>query len=234
MSFLSHLHADILGSLATGRGARNNIGEAEAGLHKAYPRMPQISLPAALPLTMTLSDVIERRNSFEISTETISLSLSVCGTLLGAALSKHTGSNRRHYPSGGNLYPIETYMISSALDGLPPSVFHYDPTRHSLETLLVLRDPTAVNALVRNPNDLVFSTLIVFTSVWERSSAKYGDFTYLLALLEAGHMAQNILLAATALDRLARPFAGFYEQELNQLLDINPEEEQVVYAIAIA
>ena len=79
-----------------------------------------------------------------------------------------------------------------------------------------------------------FSTLIVLTGVWGRSSAKYGDFAYLLALLEAGHMSQNILLVATALNLQTRPMMGFDDDIIPQLLDLDPEEEQPVLSIMLS
>ena len=63
---------------------------------------------------------------------------------------------------------------------------------------------------------------------------KYGDFAYTHALLEAGHMSENILLVATALDLLCRPMAGFNDELIPKLLDLDPEEEQPILTIMIS
>jgi len=123
-------------------------------------------------------------------------------------------------------------MVTKALEGYPPSVIHYDPTAHRLEILS--RFEGDMQSLIREqPVELAYGTLVVFTSVWKRTGAKYGDFAYLLALLEAGHMAQNLLLSATASGSNARPIMGFFDQKIIDLLDIDPEEEQPVYTVAV-
>ncbi len=73
---------------------------------------------------------------------------------------------------------------------------------------------------------------MVFTSVWGRSTPKYGEHAYSLALLEAGHMSQNALLVAHALGISARPLGGYFDDELTALLDIEPDREQPVHVIA--
>ena len=162
------------------------------------------------------------------------LSISDWGTLLGLALQKHADS-KRNYPSGGALYPIETYVITSALPNSLPAVFHYNPSLHALEKLWDMPADMPIKLLAVGPKeDFVFSTLIVFTAVWKRSSAKYGDFTYTVALLEAGHMSENILLVATALDLKSRPMAGFKDDLIEKLLDLNPEHEQVVHTVTMS
>jgi nitroreductase len=46
-------------------------------------------------------------------------------------------------------------------------------------------------------------------------------------------MAQNILLVATALGLDARPIAGFDDEKVLSLLDIDPNLEQPVYMISL-
>ncbi len=53
------------------------------------------------------------------------------------------------------------------------------------------------------------------------------------ALLEAGHIAQNILLATTALDLGAVAVGGFIDDEVNEILDIDGVDEFSIYLIAI-
>jgi SagB-type dehydrogenase family enzyme len=87
--------------------------------------------------------------------------------------------------------------------------------------------------IAKHPESLSLSTLIVFTSVWKRSSAKYGELAYLHAHLEAGHMSENILLVGTALKLNVRPYAGFNDERIAELLDIDEENEQTVHSITV-
>jgi SagB-type dehydrogenase family enzyme len=234
MSFLSHVHKDLRGTRLTRRGATRAPDDVPTGLHKSYPRMERIVLPAPKRMSTTLVDALDGRRSYRGGTDTSKLSIENCGTLFGLALGNKSGSSRRNYPSAGALYPIETYLITSALENSAPSIFHYNPTEHSLEKLWDLPQDVALKDLAKRPDDLLFSSLIVFTAVWERSSAKYGDLAYQHALLEAGHMSENMLLTATALELSARPMAGFDDDLLVPLLDLNAEQEQPVHSIVLS
>ena len=66
-----------------------------------------------------------------------------------------------------------------------------------------------------------------------RSRFKYGQRGYRFALLEAGHLAQNVLLAAEALDLGAAPIGGFYDRQLAEFLEIDGVNEGPLYVIPI-
>ncbi|RJQ33586.1 SagB/ThcOx family dehydrogenase [Candidatus Parcubacteria bacterium] len=234
MSFLSHLHTDLRQARRVRRGATHAPEDVPQGLHKSYPRMELTELPPPAAIQATLSHILNSRISYrDGGDQSRSNSLDTWGTLLGLALKKRDGSHKRNYPSGGALYPIETYIIGT-IANFAPSVFHYNPGKHALEKLWELPADFNIKDLAPSPQDLLFSSIIVFTAVWERSSAKYGDFAYTLALLEAGHMSENILLAATALKLKSRPMAGFDDDALVSLLDLDPPYEQPVHTITVS
>lgn len=197
--------------------------------------MEQIILPEPLPLSITLSEVLSNRSSFvEVVDPYRPVSLQDMGTLLGSALRrKNESAPNRNYPSGGGLYPVETYIISEVIEGHGPSIFHYNPTAHALEKLWPVPHNTPIKNFAKKPDTHIFSTLIVFTGVWKRSSAKYGELAYIHTLLEAGHMSENILLTATALGMHTRPMAGFDDELIMQALDSNPDTEQPVHTITL-
>jgi SagB-type dehydrogenase family enzyme len=231
--FLSDLHSDLRGTRLTHRGATHRAEDVPRGTHKAYPRMEQIKLPVPEKLHATLQEALQKRISYFGGSDTTMLSLETCGALFSLALGKRNGSHHRNYPSGGALYPVETYLISAALEGSAPAVFHYNPSGHSLEKLWDLPRGFDMKELARHPKEQLFSSLIVFTAVWDRSSAKYGDLAYQHSLLEAGHMSQNILLIAAALGLRTRPMAGFEDDLIVSLLDLDPVKEQTVHTIVM-
>ena len=53
-----------------------------------------------------------------------------------------------------------------------------------------------------------------------------------VALLEAGHVGQNALLAASSLGLGAVPLGGLYEGRVEELLGVNGVDESLVYALA--
>mgnify|MGYP003392919429 CR=1 FL=1 len=226
--FLSHLHSSLRDLIPTRRGA-GPLGIAdEIGMHKEYPRFPRIALPPARPLSMHLDDALQTRASFTTIPDDDGFTQEEIGTLLGHALGMR--GKLRTYPSGGARYPVETYLLGTVLKGEPHNAYHYHPTCHALEFLW---SSPPVATLMRPSIQLPSQTLILFTAVWDRTSLKYGDWSYGHFLLEAGHMAQNILLAATALGIRARPILGFADDAIVQALDLN-QREQPIYSVLLA
>ena len=74
---------------------------------------------------------------------------------------------------------------------------------------------------------------IVMSSVMQRVKFKYGERGYRFALLEAGHIAQNILLAATSEELGAVPIGGFFDDRLNDILGLDGLEEIVIYSVLV-
>lgn len=138
---------------------------------------------------------------------------------------------RRLIPSAGALYPLELYVLAVRASTIQPAVYHYDPLDHCLERLdgrltdlsEALVDPTLADSA---------SFLVVLTGVFWRSRFKYGLRGYRFTLLEAGHAAQNALLAAAALGLGAVPLGGFYDARLDALVGADGVDESVVYALA--
>jgi len=232
-SFLSHLHADLRRARLTRRGATHRAEDVPRGMHKTYPRMRSVPLPEPSTLNTSLSHALIHRHSADAAGDpNMPTGLSELGTLFGLSLRTRADAHR-NYPSGGGLYPIETYLISTGIQSETPGVFHYNPSAHSLEKMWELPHQFNMKDIAKRPDWLPLSTLIVFTSVWKRSSAKYGDLTYLHALLEAGHMSENILLVGSALGLEVRPYAGFDDTRVAELLDLDEAEEQVVHSITL-
>ncbi len=221
--------------LRKGRQTKHGVTHAPDAvaikLHKEYPRMPRIELPLP-PLSADLSDVLRARKTLHHLTAGGSIDTTQLGSLLGHSLKAHE-DGRRPYPSGGSLYPIETYLVGRVAD-MGPGVFHYHPTSHALEHLWDLEPGFRMQSIFPNEKMEDASHAVIFTSRWFRTTAKYGDFGYLLAVLEAGHLAQNLLLVGTALQVTISPVAAFDDSFVSEALDLTEEVEQPVYALALS
>jgi SagB-type dehydrogenase family enzyme len=138
----------------------------------------------------------------------------------------------RTYPSAGGLFPCESYVMPIAVRGLPTGVYHYNPIEHSVATL----DPEAgLDRFKRAffvPDSLdEAAAIVVLTAVLDRSVRKYGARGYRFALLEAGHLSQNLCLAATELGLNCCPWGGYYDEEVLEL--VRPRESEVVAAVLL-
>src|SRR5581483_8694883 len=151
--------------------------------------------------------------------------------LLAAAYRSAAG--RRPVPSGGALYPLELYVLALSVDGLEPGAYHYHPFRHRLERLGGADRRTAGAALVDPSLADRAAALLVVTAMFWRSRFKYGLRGYRFALLEAGHLVQNAVLAAAALAVPALPLGGFYDRRLDALVGADGLDEATVYALLL-
>lgn len=137
----------------------------------------------------------------------------------------------RASPSGGALYPLELYVWARNVDGIRPGVYHYDPHDDELD---VLGDAPGLPAVFVQ-RELVerAAAVLLFSAVFIRSVFKYGERGYRFVLIEAGHVAQNVLLASAARGLAGVPLGGYFDRDLDRLLGFNGIDESVVYALAV-
>ncbi|MBT8241493.1 MAG: SagB/ThcOx family dehydrogenase [Acidimicrobiia bacterium] len=137
------------------------------------------------------------------------------------------GSGKRTSPSAGALYPIELYAVSGSW------VAHYLPADHAMERR---DDPGTLGSLGDAAFDQQWITtapvVFVITGVVSRTQAKYGGAAEELMIREAGHVAQNMLLQATALDFAVVPVGGFDPKPIGRSLAL-PPGEVVLYLLPV-
>ncbi len=208
---------------------------------KRHPHVPTIALPPASPPDVSFADVLTRRRSAkEFGTHALQLASlaailrSACGVTRRFEVEPGTEQTFRTVPSAGALFPLEVYCLAFDVTGLTPAIYHYDPLRDVLERTRV-GDVRAELANALPMAQLVEScpvALVVTAMLW-RSRFKYGQRGYRFALLEAGHLAQNVLLASEGLDLGAIPVGGFYDRRLAALLAIDGVNEVPLYVLPI-
>lgn len=169
------------------------------------------------------------------------LALDTVSTLLRLSLAETTGPDEsagrprgfRAAPSAGALFPLEAYLVTDRVNVLDPGVHHYDPAAHALEC--VASGPQfATLATATGMDELATAAaMLVLTAIPARSSLKYGERAYRFVLLEAGHVAQNVLLAAEQMGVSACAVGGFVDDEVNAALEIDGVDEISLYLIAL-
>ena len=196
------------------------------------PQLATVRLPRVLNLEQPLACALAaRRSSHELGGPP--LRLRTLATLLDAAYGS-SRAGRRTAPSGGALYPLELYPILLRVDDAPAGVFHFDPLRRVLEVFRIGDVRRELDGVSTFPGLFDDASAVVFvTSVFWRTRFKYGLRGYRFALLEAGHVVQNVLLAAAALGVPALPLGGFYDARAERLLGVDGVDESVVYAVVL-
>jgi SagB-type dehydrogenase family enzyme len=207
------------------------------------PQVPLAHAAAGAERLHALRQILDRRasirnfNGQSISVTELSGLLDVCVKARGT----RPVPTRRPYPSGGALYPVELYLLAQNMSGLAQGVFHYNATTHSLDVVsqqsVALRDyffdPPAARSGGRSMLDSA-AVAIILTSWVRRSYGKYRERAWKLALLEAGHIAQNLYLGAAATDDLGIcGLGGFLLEKLSGDLRLDGAMERVLYPLAM-
>jgi SagB-type dehydrogenase family enzyme len=140
----------------------------------------------------------------------------------------------RTAPSAGALYPLETYVSIQNVSGIGPGLYHYDVRGHTLEQLRAgsLNRELASAALDQDFLEEA-AAVFIWTAVFGRAKWKYRQRAYRYVYLDAGHIAQNLALAAVALGLGSCQVAALYDDEVNALLRLDGQEESVLYMSAL-
>jgi SagB-type dehydrogenase family enzyme len=77
------------------------------------------------------------------------------------------------------------------------------------------------------------AVMVCLAGSFRRHERKYGEGGYRMLVAEAGHISQNVVLAATALGLSARPFGGVFDDLLNHDLGLNGSDEQYLLSVLI-
>jgi SagB-type dehydrogenase family enzyme len=202
--------------------------------YNLYPEIPLPTPPAAL--SRPIGEVLLSRVTAR-TLKRVPLGLEQIGAILHYSYgltrdNKDTVFPRpfRVVPSGGALYPLEIFLHSSNGNELEAGLYHYDPLRNSLR-LLVDGDMSRKisEAMVQREVAMDISMTVFITAMFERSTFKYGNRGYRFVFLEAGHVAQNMNLTATALGLGCVNIGGFFDADIDALLGLDGLTHSTIY-----
>lgn len=148
----------------------------------------------------------------------------------------------RTYPSGGARYPVRLAVIARAVEELPPAVYAYLADEHALVPVAprpadvdLVRSSPMFEPTERSAIDVTAAPVVlclIGELTYQRE--KYGIRAYRLLLLEAGHLAENLALVATAMDLATVPLASFYDDATNRLVLADGVHDSVLYVLPLA
>lgn len=218
--------------------------QAMSRAYKQYPNLPSVKLPPIENIPSNgrnFDEVVSARRSLrdfadlDISLDDLSKILHQSYGVTGELSSK--GGFRqdlRSVPSAGALYPAEIYIAVRKVSGVEPGIYHYNVPNHELE-LLIPGDPTEKTLEVCCGQEYVrqASVVLMISGVLARTKLKYGERGYRYALLDIGHLGQNIYISCTSLELAVMTTCGFYDDEANNLLRIDGVDETTLYVAFI-
>jgi SagB-type dehydrogenase family enzyme len=172
----------------------------------------------------------QRRTIRSFSPET--LNLNQFSQLLWSAqgITENSGF-KRAAPSAGALYPMDVYAVvgRSSVEQIEAGVYRYEPNGHKLSLVKEkdVRESVAKASLSQMwmaPAPLN----IVITAEYSRITAKYKERGIRYAMIEAGHIAQNLFLQAEALGLKAAIVGAYHDNELIEILKIPRTHEPLL------
>ena len=218
------------------RGGRLDWASKPA-VHKRYPSAPKI--PLSCPETTggaPIWDVLRERRSVRRFQEEW-MSRAELSQLLWAAqgvTQARQGFGLRTAPSAGALFPVETYAVIHTVEDIEPGVYHYAVETHELEQLQTGEFRTAVARAALDQEMAYWANVVfIWTAVFERSKWKYRQRAYRYIYLDAGHIVQNVALAAVALGLGSCQIAALYDDEANAILNVDGVEESTIYMTVV-
>lgn len=244
-AFFQFSHDLLTESITSTKGTLNNLDKNEGSLeseqltlppealkrndeHFSKNKMSDISKEFCGSLeNLELHKYIETRKSGENSTPTI-LNHKKIYTLATFAYG-NASAEHRIIPSGGGLYPLELYII--VRNKMLSKNLFFEAGKQTIHNASC---PNRSIQILCNNQDTVAMARCLFIYVYNtnKNTAKYKWNGVRLALLEAGHSAQNLTLAAANFDFHTRCIAGMNVPDIVSELDL-ASDYIPLYAVAL-
>lgn len=237
-------------------GYRNNdpyMDDFESDQDLKLPQPPLVKAPMAadgnriiltkdfsnLPMLHNLPQLIENRHSARIYTQEC-MTLTQLAFLLWScqgvkSIRGKSYATLRTVPSGGARHPFETYLMVRNIEGLKPGAYHYLPMEHALEFLHDVEDiDDRINESLSGQRWAAKANVIFYWSmVPYRAEWRYGIYAHRVALMDAGHMAENLYLACAGIGLGCCAIGAFSDELCNELFTLDGEEEFMLYVVPV-
>jgi len=141
----------------------------------------------------------------------------------------------RNVPSAGARHPFETFILGNNIEGMEKGLYYYHPINHEL--VVVTKGEEIAAAIYEGcfRQEMLRTAPVVFiwTAIPYRSAWRYGQRSYRYLYLDAGHIGQNLHLAAEAIKGGACMIGAFLDEQMNTVIGVDGEEEFVIYIATV-
>ena len=141
----------------------------------------------------------------------------------------------RTVPCGGARHEFETYLLVRDVTGLKPGAYHYLPMEHALEFLhpveeldTAISDSLCGQSWAAKANVVFYWSMVPYRAEW-----RYGIYAHRVALIDAGHIGQNLYLACTGLNLGTCAIGAFSDPVCSALFELDGVEEYIVYTAPV-
>ncbi len=138
----------------------------------------------------------------------------------------------RTVPCGGARHQFEVYMTIQNVEGLEDGLYHYLPMGHKIEFLKKVDDLREfINKSLEGQRWAVKANVVFYFSIdFYRVEWRYGIFAHRVALIDAGHITENIYLATTALKLGGCAIGAVDGKYCDETFGLDGIDESIMYA----
>lgn len=141
----------------------------------------------------------------------------------------------RTVPCGGARHEFETYLLIRNITGLRPGAYHYLPMDHTLEFLhpvenldQAISDSLSGQTWAAKANVVFYWSMVPYRAEW-----RYGIYAHRVAMIDAGHVGQNLYLACTGLGLGTCAIGAFEDSICSRLFGLDGMDEYIVYTAPV-
>ncbi|MCB5225187.1 MAG: SagB/ThcOx family dehydrogenase [Candidatus Cloacimonadaceae bacterium] len=148
---------------------------------------------------------------------------------------KNIEITRRQVPSAGSRHPFECHLLINRVEGIPTGLYYYHPIQHGL----ILREsgPDIAAHVLEACRDQEMVVRSAFTLILSarpyRTAWRYQQRSYRYLYVDAGHVGQNVHLAAEALNAGSCMVGAFTDELLDACLGLDGIEEFAIYVMPV-
>ena len=199
---------------------------------KRHPGSERMALSdPAVGASMPLVQAVARSSGFArapITLAQISRLLYLANGVTGQLRYSGGSVRLRAAPSAGALYAGEVYAVVERVEGVPPGIYYYAVHDHALVRLQSGSHAAGVAAALEEPHGIEGAAVsFLLTNVFERYTGRYLNRGYRYALIDSGHIGENLRLAAAQAGLNVATPRRFQDDSLNEMLAIDGLAEAV-------
>jgi len=190
----------------------------------------QLQTAVNVDLTKAISERISHRNFKDDPITLNELSYLLWATQ-GVRGERKGGSVLRTVPSAGCRHAFETYLCIFNVENIKSGIYRYLPLEHQL--ILEKEEKELDRKIGAATLNQFFSGRCAVTFVWTaipyRMEWRYGEASYKVIALDAGHVCQNLYLACAAIGAGTCAIAAYNQELMDSLIHVDGTDEFVIY-----
>lgn len=150
-------------------------------------------------------------------------------------INEKRGVPLRTVPSAGCRHPFETYLSINRVKGLQPGLYRFVSSDHKLVALHLDEafNDRLTDACLGQRQVATSSVTFIWAAVPERTVWRYAERSYRYLYLDAGHVCQNLHLAAESINCGICAIGAYDDDAADELVGLKPPEMFVIYMASL-